>query len=62
MNMIQVCGTYDKGNITSDNAISFDKAVKVMVTFNEEDTNVENGQLTLADFSFFKSRELLKNV
>jgi hypothetical protein len=59
--MIQVSGTYNKGNILLDERIDIDKPVKVIVTFIEED-NDENKRLTLNDFSFAKSRQLLKNV
>lgn len=60
--MIQVSGTYDNGNITLDQAITVNKPVKVIVSFAEDDVNVEKTRLTLNDFSFLRSRELLKNV
>jgi len=60
--MIQVSGTYDNGNITLDRAITVNKPVKVIVSFAEDDVNVEKTRLTLNDFSFLRSRELLKNV
>jgi len=60
--MIQVSGTYDNGNITLDQAITVNKPVKVIVSFAEDDVNVERARLTLNDFSFLRSRELLKNV
>lgn len=62
LNMIQVNGTYSNGRITLDKAIAIDKPVKVIVTFVEEDTDVEKDRLTINDFSFLRSRELLKNV
>ena len=62
MSMIQVSGTYNNGSITLDRAMAIDKAVKVIVTFVEEDADVEKDRLTINDFSFLKSRELLKNV
>ena len=60
--MVQVTGTYINGSIILDTPVSFDKAVKVMVTFIEEDTSAKKEGFTLDDFSFAKSRELLKDV
>jgi len=61
--MIQMSGIYDKGKITLDKKIATQKPVKVIVTFVvDEDVEVENKRLTLGDFSFTKSRELLKDV
>jgi hypothetical protein len=60
--MVQLSGTYDKGNIILDKKVSVDKPVKVMVTFMDDDIVVDEPRLTLDDFSFAKSRELLKDV
>ena len=60
--MIQVSGTYSNGNITLDKALAIDKTVKVIVMFDEEDIDVKKERLSLHDFSFLKSRELLKDV
>ena len=60
--MIQVSGTYNNGNITLDKTMAINKPVKVIVTFVDEETEVEKDRLTINDFSFLKSRELLKNV
>jgi len=60
--MVQLSGTYDNGTITLDKKIATDKPVKVLVTFVDEDVVVEKERLTLNDFSFLKSRELLKDV
>lgn len=60
--MIQVSGTYDNGNITLDETMSLDKPMKVIVTFVDDDPNIEKKRLTFSDFSFLKSRDLLKNV
>jgi len=60
--MVQLSGTYNKGNITLDKKVSIDKPVKVLVTFMDEDIAIEPKRLTLNDFSFAKSRELLKDV
>jgi hypothetical protein len=60
--MIQVSGTYNNGNITLDKKISVGKSVKVIVSFAEEDMDTQKSPLKLSDFSFLKSRELLKDV
>jgi hypothetical protein len=60
--MIQLSGTYDNGTITLDEPIATEKPVKVLVTFVDEDIAVEPKRLTLDDFSFAKSRDLLKDV
>ena len=62
LGMVQVSGTYSNGNITLDEKISVKKPVKVIVTFMDEDVMVEKERLTLDDFSFAKSSELLKDV
>jgi len=59
--MIQVGGIYDNGNIILDQAMAIDKPVKVIVTFIDEDVD-ESVRLTLSDFSFLRSRLLLKDV
>jgi hypothetical protein len=59
--MIQVSGTYDNGRITLYETIALDKPVKVMVTF-LDDQSRDYKRLTISDFGFSKSRELLKNV
>lgn len=60
--MIQVRGTYNNGNITLDKTVGINKPVRIIVTFDEEDLVSEERRLTISDFSFLKSRELLKNV
>jgi len=60
--MIQVSGTYNNGNIILDKKISVDKPVKVIVSFAEEDIDTKKPPLKFSDFSFLKSRELLKDV
>jgi len=60
--MVQLSGTYNNGSITLDEPININKAVKVLVTFMDIDDNVKEKRLTLNDFSFAKSRELLKDV
>ena len=60
--MVQVSGTYNKGTITLDKIVAVDKPVKVIVMFDEEDITIEKERLSINDFSFLKSRELLKDV
>ena len=59
--MVQLSGTYENGHITLDKEIAVDKPVKVLVTFLDEEVEKKK-RLTLDDFSFAKSRELLKDV
>jgi hypothetical protein len=59
--MVQLSGTYENGHVTLDKPITVDKPVKVLVTFIDEDVKEEK-RLTFDDFSFAKSRELLKNL
>ena len=60
--MIQVSGIYSNGNIILDKIVSVDKPVKVLVTFEDQDLTPEKKVLSINYFSFFKSRELLKDV
>jgi hypothetical protein len=60
--MLQLSGIYENGHITLDREIAIDKPVKVLVTFMDEDVEKEKKQLSFNDFSFSKSRELLKDV
>ena len=59
--MIQIRGVYNNGNIQLDEKIDIDKPVKVIVTFIDENIDKKE-RLTLSNFSFLKSRELLKEV
>lgn len=59
--MVTVLGTYHDGNITLDKQFDSPKPVKVSVTFLEEVTIKNGKRLSLTDFSFFKSREILKD-
>jgi len=58
--MIQVKGTYNKGNITLDKALAIDKTVKVTVLFDEEDIDINQKRLSLNDFSFLNLGNCLK--
>lgn len=60
--MVQISGTYNKGTITLDQIVAVDKPVKVIVMFDESDITIERERLSINDFSFLKSRELLKDV
>jgi hypothetical protein len=60
--MVQVSGTYNKGSILLDEAITLEKPVKVIVTFVDQDDDIIEKRLTLNDFSFLKSRGELKDV
>ena len=60
--MVQLSGTYDNGTITLDKPVLLDKPVKVLVTFMDEDIPNQEARLKWDDFSFSKSRELLKDV
>jgi hypothetical protein len=60
--MVQVRGIYNKGTITLDKIVAVDKPVKVIVMFDEEDITIEKERLSISDFSFLKSRELLRDV
>jgi hypothetical protein len=60
--MVQISGIYANGTITLDKPININKQVKVLVMFKDEDINMKEKRLTLDDFSFAKSRELLKDV
>lgn len=59
MIMVAVVGTYQNGYVTLDKDYPSDKPVKVIVTFLETlETSSDRG-LSLADFSFSKSRQAL---
>ncbi|HEY4324801.1 MAG TPA: hypothetical protein VGN20_12475 [Mucilaginibacter sp.] len=60
--MIQISGTYNKESLTLDTPLKVDKPVKVLVMFDEKDIDVNEKRLSISDFSFLKSRELLKEV
>ncbi|MDB5030003.1 hypothetical protein, partial [Mucilaginibacter sp.] len=60
--MVQISGTYNKGTTNLDQIVAVDKPVKVIVMFDEGDITVEGEKLSINDFSFLKSRELLKDV
>jgi len=55
--MPTLTGTYYKGRLKLDKPVKFTKPVKVTVSFEEENNDV----LTLSDFSFLETQELLKD-
>jgi len=59
--MLSIVGTYQNGNLKLDKDYLTDNPVKVIVTFLEEVQSVSDKKLTLADFSFSKSKKNLEN-
>ena len=59
--MLQLTGTYYQGKVHLEKTIPTDRPLKVVVIF-EEDIKPESKELKLSDFSFAKSRKLLKDV
>ena len=59
--MLQLTGTYYQGKVHLEKTIPTDRPLKVVVMF-EEDIKPESKGLKLSDFSFTKSRQLLKGV
>ena len=59
--MLQLTGTYYKGKVHLEKIIPTDHPLKVTVLFEEEVDNAEPKKLKFSDFSFAKSREILKN-
>ena len=59
--MLQLTGTYYKGKVHLEKIIPTDHPLKVKVIFEEEVDQPESKRLKFSDFSFAKSREILKN-
>jgi len=59
--MLKLTGTYYKGKVHLEKVIPTDHPIKVIVMF-DEDIKPQSQALKLSDFSFAKSRELLKDV
>jgi len=55
--MEKITGTYYKGRLSLDKPLKVKKPVKVMVTLLEETET----RLSISDFSFLESQELLKD-
>jgi len=60
--MLQLTGTYYQGKVHLKKTIPTDRPVKVTVVFEEEVNQSEPKRLKFSDFSFAKTREILKNV
>ena len=60
--MVAILGTYENGRVTFEEEINVPKKGKVIVTFLEEEGPETAKVLTLANFSFAKTRALLKDV
>ncbi len=58
--MIAVNGIYENGVIKLDRRIQTQKAIKVIVTFLDEELTTKSKRLSPKDFSFLKSREKSK--
>jgi len=60
--MLAVLGTYENGTIRMDQNVDMQSPVRVVITFLEEPGMQTKKALSFDDFSFAKSRELLKDV
>ena len=59
--MIAIIGTYQNGYVKLDREISFNKPVKVIITFLEDVETFSEKELSLSEFSFSESQEILKD-
>ncbi len=59
--MLAVVGIYQNGYVKLDKEYTSNNPVKVIVTFLEEIQNQSEASLTLSDFSFSKSQQILAN-
>jgi len=59
--MLAVIGTYQNGYVKFENDITFKNPVKVIITFLDEIEPISEKELSLSDFSFSKSKKLLKD-
>jgi hypothetical protein len=59
--MVSVFGTYQNGRVKLDKEFASESPLKVVVTFLEDVSFKESSPLLLSDFSFSKSRAVLKN-
>ena len=60
--MLQLTGTCFEGKVYLEKIIPTDRPLKVTVIFEEEAGRPEPRRLKFSDFSFAKSREILKNT
>ena len=59
--MVSLVGIYQNGFVKFDKDYSSDNPVKVIVTFLEDIPNNSENGISLADFSFAKSKKNLEN-
>ena len=59
--MLQLTGTYFEGKVHLEKIIPTDRPLKVTVIFEEEVSKPEPKRLKFSDFSFAKTREILKD-
>lgn len=59
--MLQLTGTYYEGKVHLEKIIPTDRPLKVTVIFEEEVSKSESRRLKFSDFSFAKTREILKD-
>lgn len=59
--MLSIIGTYQNGHLKLDKDYLTINPVKVIVTFLEEVQSISENELSLADFSFSKSKKNLQN-
>lgn len=59
--MVAVIGTYEDGRVTFEHELSIPNKARVIVTFLDEVEPHSKKVLNLSNFSFAKTRALLKN-
>ena len=61
--MLTVRGIYKNGKIKLEESLSFNKVIRVIVTFldEEKEKNTKSKKLSWHDFSFNKAQKLLKD-
>lgn len=60
--MLQLTGTYYDGKVHLEETIPTERPIKVTVVFEEDIHDREETILKFSDFSFAKTREILKNT
>ena len=60
--MISVYGIYKDGKVVIDNDLQIEAPAKVLITFLEKVRINSPGRIKWEDFSFDKSKELLKGI
>ena len=59
--MVAILGTYDNGRVTFEQEANVPNKGRVIVTFLEEEAPLSKKVLKLSNFSFAKTRALLKD-